>query len=140
MAFRESARGAWQRTPAFALTTLWRGTREALRWPGTYPGGYHLVDWLLVLPLLAAAVYAVARFRPAFSGYLVLSLLVPLSYVFDPRPLMSLPRFALVMFPAFWAWAEATERGWVPRTAIVGVSAAGLGMLAMLFANWYYIF
>jgi hypothetical protein len=36
--------------------------------------------------------------------------------------------------------ADATERGLVPTTAVVGVSAAGLGMLALLFANWYYIF
>lgn len=130
----------WQRTPAFPAGTLWRGTREAFRWIGTFPGGYHLVDWLIVVPVLAAAAYSTVRLRPTFSAYLWLSLLIPLSYVFEPRPLMSLPRFALVMFPLFWAMADATERGFVPRTAVVGVSAAGLGMLALLFANWYYIF
>ena len=130
----------WQRSPQVPLATLWDGTYEAFRWIGQYPGGYHLVDWLIVVPLLLAAGYAAARFRPAFSAYLWLSLLIPLSYVFELRPLMSLPRFALVMFPAFWAMAEATERGWVPKTAVVGVSAAALGMLALLFANWYYIF
>jgi hypothetical protein len=119
---------------------LWAGSREAFRWIGTYPGGYHLVDWLIVTPIVAAAVYASVRFRPTFSAYLWLSLLIPLSYVFEPRPLMSLPRFALAMFPAVWAMADVTHRGWLPRTAVVGFSAAGLGVLAMLFANWYYIF
>ena len=130
----------WQRSPQVPLTTLWDGTYEAFRWIGQYPGGYHLVDWLLVVPLLLAAAYAAARFRPTFSAYLWLNLLIPLSYVFQLRPLMSLPRFALVMFPAFWAMADATERGWLPKTAVVGISAAALGMLALLFANWYYIF
>jgi hypothetical protein len=130
----------WQRTPEFPVVTVWRGTSEAFRWIGTFPGGYHLVDWLIVVPVLAAAAYASVRFRPTFSVYLWLSLLIPLSYVFEPRPLMSLPRFAVVMFPLFWAMADATERGFVPKTAVVGVSAAGLGMLALLFANWYYIF
>lgn len=130
----------WQRSPRFPLATLWAGSREAFRWIGTYPGGYHLVDWLVVAPVAAAAVYASVRFRPTFSAYLWLSLLIPLSYVFEPRPLMSLPRFALAMFPAFWVMADVTHRGWLPRTAVVGFSAAGLGVLAMLFANWYYIF
>jgi Mannosyltransferase (PIG-V) len=135
-----SVQQGWQRTASFPLTTLWNGSREAFRWIGTYPGGYHLVDWVIVIPVLVAAGYAAVRLRPAFSAYLWLSLLVPLSYVFEPRPLMSLPRFILVMFPAFWAMADATERGWLPRTAVVAVSAAGLGVLALLFANWYYIF
>jgi hypothetical protein len=130
----------WQRTPEFPLWTVWRGTSEAFRWIGTFPGGYHLVDWLIVVTMLAGAAYATVRFRPTFSVYVWLSLLIPLSYVFEPRPLMSLPRFALVMFPLFWAMADASERGLVPKTAVVGVSAAGLGMLALLFANWYYIF
>jgi Mannosyltransferase (PIG-V) len=130
----------WQRSPQFPATTLWDGTLEAFRWIGFYPGGYHLVDWLIVVPILLAAAYAAARLRPTFSAYLWLNLLIPLSYVFHARPLMSLPRFALVIFPAIWAMADVTERGWLPRTAVVGISAAGLGMLAMLFANWYYIF
>jgi hypothetical protein len=130
----------WQRTPEFPLMTVWRGTSEAFRWIGTFPGGYHLVDWLIVVPMLVGAAYASVRFRPTFSVYVWLSLLIPLSYVFEPRPLMSLPRFAVVMFPLFWAMADASERGLVPKAAVVGVSAAGLGMLALLFANWYYIF
>ncbi|MEX2274920.1 MAG: hypothetical protein WEA10_05075 [Actinomycetota bacterium] len=130
----------WQRTAVIPITALAEGTREAFSWFGTFPGGYHLVDWLLVAPVVAAAVWAVFVLRPSYVVYMWLGLLVPLTYTFEPRPLMSIPRFVLVLFPFFWVEAEAIERSWIPRTGLVAVSAAGLGALTLLFVNWYYIF
>jgi len=51
-----------------------------------------------------------------------------------------MPRFVLPLFPAFWAIVELSERWRIPRSALIAVSAVGLGCLMVLFVNWYYIF
>ena len=130
----------WQRETTFPLATAVSGTREAFRWIGVYPGGYHLLDWLLVVPALAAAVWVTIRARPAFAVYAWASLLAPLSLVFAPRPFMSLPRFLLAMFPLFWAAAAWGGRRRGVHEAVVAVSGAGLGVMTVLFANWYFVF
>jgi hypothetical protein len=130
----------WQREATFPLATAVSGTREAFRWIGVYPGGYHLLDWLLVVPALAAAVWVTIRARPAFAVYAWASLLAPLSLVFAPRPFMSLPRFLLAMFPLFWAAAAWGGRRRGVHEAVVAVSGAGLGVMTVLFANWYFVF
>jgi hypothetical protein len=130
----------WQREGTFPLTTLVSGTREAFRWIGTYPGGYHLFDWLLVVPALAAAVWVTVRTRPTFAVYTWASLIAPLSLVFPPRPFMSIARFILAAFPLFWAAAVWAGRRAGVHEAVVAVSAAGLGVMTVLFVNWYFVF
>jgi len=53
---------------------------------------------------------------------------------------MSVPRFLVVLFPIFWGLALLAERKRIPHHLIVAVSAAGLGLLTVLFVNWFYIF
>jgi hypothetical protein len=130
----------WQRTFSWPWATLVDGTRDAFRYLGTTNGGYWLIDWLIVVPVVGASVFALLRYRPSYSVYLLGGLVIPLSFVFADRPLMSMPRFVLPLFPAFWALAELTERWRIPEKAVAAVGAAGLGLLVVLFANWYYIF
>lgn len=130
----------WQRSFRWPWETLFDATVRAYRYLGEANGGYWLLDWLLVVPVVAAAVYVTARYRPAYALYVAAGILIPLCYVFEPRPLMSMPRFVLPLFPAFWAIAEVLRRFRVPRLAVVGVSAALLGVLTLLFVNWYYVF
>ena len=130
----------WQRTFSWPWATLADGTRDAFRYLGNTNGGYWLIDWLIVVPVIGASVFALFRYRPSYSVYLWGGLLIPLSFVFADRPLMSMPRFVLPLFPAFWALAELTERLRVPQKAVAAVGAAGLGLLVVLFVNWYYIF
>jgi 4-amino-4-deoxy-L-arabinose transferase-like glycosyltransferase len=130
----------WQRETSFPLATLVRGTVEAFRWVGQYPGGYHLLDWLVAVPAVLAAAWVVLRTRPVFGAYTVFSLAAPLSYVFLPRPFMSLPRFLLVVFPILWPWAVLGLRRRGIHEAVVAVSAGLLTLLTVLFVNWYYIF
>src|SRR4029450_5502144 len=86
-------------------------------------GGYWLIDWLIVIPMLAASVYAVVRLRPAYGVYLWSALCIPLTFVSPDRPLMSMPRFVLPLFPAFWALALGLERLRIPRSAALVVGA-----------------
>ncbi|HEY7660694.1 MAG TPA: mannosyltransferase family protein [Actinomycetota bacterium] len=130
----------WERTFSFAPVTLWNGTTAAFRYLGQPNGGYWLLDWLIVVPMVAASAYAVVRLRPAFSLYLWGGLLVPLSFVFEGRPLMSMPRFVLPLFPAFWGLALGLERLRIPRSVALVAGAVGLGLLSVLTVNWYYIF
>jgi hypothetical protein len=130
----------WERSFSWPWATLVQGTRMAFRYVGDTNGPYWLIDWLLVVPILAVSVLALWRYRWTFRVYLWGCLLLPLSFVFPDRPLMSMPRFVLPLFPAFWVLAELLRRWRVPTWAIAVVGAAGLGLLVPLFVNWYYIF
>lgn len=130
----------WQRTWSFPLATLWHATQDFWRYAGLYPGGYHQLDWVIVVPALAAGVYAAVRFRPLYGVYTWASFLAPLCLVFAPRPLMSFPRFVLPVFPVYWAFARWTEGRRTAHELLVACSAALLGVLTLLFVNWYYVF
>jgi Mannosyltransferase (PIG-V) len=130
----------WERHLENPILTLAKGTHEAFRWIGVYAGGYHLVDWLIVVPVLAGALYAAVKFRPTYGAYVWASLLPPLAFIFAGRPLMSLPRFALPMFPVFWAFARWTEGSRARQDMVLIASSALLGILLLLFVNWYYVF
>jgi hypothetical protein len=95
---------------------------------------------VITVPMLVAAVVVVKWFRPSYAVFTWLCLLAPLSMVFEPRPLMSVPRFLLPLFPLFWAGARATERKYLPQSLVVAASAAGLGLMTALFVNSYYVF
>jgi hypothetical protein len=130
----------WERVFAWPVATLWEGTRAAFRYVGETNGGYWMIDWLIVVPFLAASAYAIARYRPSYSVFVLAGLLIPLSFVYEDRTLMSMPRFVLVIFPAFWAAAELAERYRVPWWALASFGSAGIGLLALLTVNWYYVF
>jgi hypothetical protein len=130
----------WQREGSTPWHTIAKATREAFQFLGVYPGGYFLLDWLIVIPCILLAGYAFLRFRPSFGFYAAASIVVPLCFIFPDRPFLSVPRFLAVLFPIHWALADLAERGRIPHHVIVGVSAALLGALTILFVNWYYVF
>jgi hypothetical protein len=74
------------------------------------------------------------RLRPSFIAYMALSILVPMS----TSSLMSMPRFALVLFPMFGILARWGDRPWV-NTLIVAFSLPLLGLFTVLFADWYWV-
>lgn len=129
----------WSREPAWPWQTLLDGLRQGVQFLGTYPGGYFTVDAVLMLVALAAGVWVAVRVRPTYAVWLWASLLLPLVLPFDGRALLSVPRFLVVLFPVVWALARLAER-WRAHDAVVAASAAGLGLLSVLFVNWYFIF
>jgi hypothetical protein len=52
---------------------------------------------------------------------------------------MSMPRFTLPIFPLFWALVAFADR-FKANQLVIAASAAGLGMLGMLFVNSYWVF
>ena len=130
----------WERHLIDPAAAVVRGSRIAFRFVGVYPGGYHFYDWLIAIPVLAFALYAAVKLRPAYGAYALVSLVVPLSFVFDGRPLMSFPRFAAVVFPVMWGMAMWTNERPVRHEATVAASSILLGLCTLLFVTWYYIF
>lgn len=74
------------------------------------------------------------RLRPSYIAYMALSILIPMS----TSSLMSMPRFALVLFPMFGILARWGERPWV-NNLIVAFSLPLLGLFTVLFADWYWV-
>ena len=85
----------------------------------------------LMLGVLIAGFW---RLRPSYSVYMALSILVPMS----TSSLMSMPRFALVLFPMFVMFALWGARPSV-NNAIVAFSLPILGLYTVLFADWYWV-
>jgi len=85
--------------------------------------------------LMAAVLIAGWRkLKPSYIAYMALSLLLPMS----TSSLMSMPRFALVLFPMFVIFALWGRRPSV-NNAILAFSLPLLGLFTVLFANWYWV-
>jgi hypothetical protein len=101
--------------------------------------GHNLM--LLVFLLAAAPLLVIAlRVLPlAYGAYAIVALALPLSYPVAAQPLMSLPRFEVVLFPlsmAFAAWLAARPRARLPALA---VSALLMAFFAAQFATWHWV-
>jgi hypothetical protein len=101
--------------------------------------GHNLM--LLAFLLVAAPLVVLALwYLPlAYGVYVLLALALPLSYPVAPQPLMSLPRFLLVLFPlaiAFAAWLAPRPRLRVP---VLVASALLMAFFAAQFATWHWV-
>lgn len=84
--------------------------------------------------MLAVLIFGWKRLRPSYIAYLALSVLVPMC----TSSLMSMPRFALVLFPLFAILARWGDRPWV-NNLILAFSLPLLGLFTVLFADWYWV-
>ena len=98
---------------------------------------------LMLLAFLLAAVpmvVGVLRMLPlAYGVYTIAALALPLSYPVASQPLMSLPRFLVVLFPlSIWlaAWLTAHPRARVP--VLVG-SGLLMAFFVAQFATWHWV-
>ena len=91
----------------------------------------------LVFALLALA-GALRRLPFAYGAYAGVALAMTLSYPVDAQPLMSLPRYVVVLFPLqMWLARWCGERGRLERA--VGVSAVLLGLMTVQFVHWGFV-
>lgn len=74
------------------------------------------------------------KLKPSYVAYMALSILVPMS----TSSLMSMQRFALVLFPMFPILALWGKRPSV-NNAIVAFFLPLLGLFTVLFADWYWV-
>jgi hypothetical protein len=74
------------------------------------------------------------KLKPSYIAYMALSIIVPMS----TSSLMSMQRFALVLFPMFAILALWGKRPSV-NNAIVAFFLPLLGLFTVLFADWYWV-
>jgi hypothetical protein len=102
----------------------------------------HGIYWTADLVLTAAVLVPLAlRWKTIprlYLVYAIVSVVLILSYPLPARPLLSAPRFLIVLFPAFWAMADLfVGRRFVLVTAVFCV---GFFLMAATFVNWGFVF
>lgn len=152
------AQAVWGRSFGGPLGGAWDGTKAAfdgareLLWPHSHALGAglggasptvaagHDVVLFGFLAFGAVATVGVLRLLPAaYGAYVLAALALPLSYPVASQPLMSLPRFLLVLFPLnIWLAVRLGARPRVARVALVA-SAALMALFAADFATWHWV-
>ncbi|MDQ2818016.1 MAG: hypothetical protein M3T49_07405 [Candidatus Eremiobacteraeota bacterium] len=92
------------------------------------------IELAFTAAFLALLVAAFSTLRPSYAWYFAASLLMPMC----TASLMSMPRFVLVIFPAFMLLALWGRKPAV-NSAIVSLSLPILGLFTVLFADWYWL-
>jgi hypothetical protein len=137
--------GVWD-----GAVAAWDGLRQLLHGPPpplyfTQAGGDPLMvagqNLMLFGFLVLGATALVGAFRRlplAYGAYSLVALALPLSYPVAPQPLISLPRYEVVLFPLFmWGAWWISRRGWaVPAVAALAVL---LGLFTAEFASWRFV-
>ena len=133
------------------LRAGWAGVRQLVSgshtttyWPavdGTDPmrvAAVNLEALAFLVLFIALTVVAWRRFGAPYGLFAALSLAIPLSVPSERWPLLSLPRFGLVVFPFFLALAALGGR---PRAhvAILSVSSIMLGVAIVQWSLWQWV-
>jgi 4-amino-4-deoxy-L-arabinose transferase-like glycosyltransferase len=129
------------------LVAGWRGLEQFVVGHGTHVAGVsarhaaaeNLQAALFLIIFLWLTVVVWRRFGAAYGVYTALSLAIPLSYPSSRWPLLSLPRFGLVIFPFFLALAAVTTGRPRAHEAVVGCSAVFLGIAVAQWALWQWV-
>jgi hypothetical protein len=101
--------------------------------------GHNLMLLGFLLAAVPAAVGVLRRLPLAYGVYVLAALALPLSYPVSSQPLMSLPRFLVVLFPlSMWlaVWLAAHPRAQRPALA---VSALLMAFFVAQFATWHWV-
>lgn len=124
----------WDRHFAPPWASFWHGISLIATSHSAPTISNQIVEMAFTLLMILVLLFGFQRLRPSFSAYMALSILAPLS----TSSLMSMPRFALVMFPMFIILALWGRRTWV-NSAVVAFSLSLLGLFTVLFTNWYWV-
>ncbi len=155
LAFRD-AQDRWHRHFSHAgplgglwdgLVAGWRGLEQFVVGHGTHVSGVspmhaaaenvQALAFLILFLVLTVVVWR--SFGAAYGLFAAVSLAIPLSYPSSRWPLLSLPRFGLVVFPFFLALAALTAGRPRAHTAVVVCSALFLGIAVAQWALWQWV-
>jgi hypothetical protein len=124
----------WNRHLAPPWVSLGNAFGKMLHGPGAQLVAHQSLELAFTLLMIAVLIGGWHSLRPSYIAYMALSILVPMS----TSNLMSMPRFALVLFPMFAILARWGERPWV-NNVILAFSLPLLGLFTVLFADWYWV-
>ncbi len=100
---------------------------------------HNLLLFGFLVAIVPALVGVLRRLPVAYGAYVVAALALPLSYPDPAQPLMSLPRFEIVLFPlaiSAGAWLAEHPRARVP---LLTALALGLAVFAAQFSTWHWV-
>jgi hypothetical protein len=129
------------------LVAGWRGLEQFVvghgtHVPGTNPmhaAAENVQALAFLILFLVLMVVAWRRFGTAYGLFAAVSLAIPLSYPSSRWPLLSLPRFGLVIFPLFLALAALTAGRPRAHAALVACSGMLLGVAIVQWALWQWV-
>jgi Mannosyltransferase (PIG-V) len=134
--------GLWE-----GVVAGWHGLEQFVVGHGTKVSGVspmhaaaeNLQALAFLILFIALTVVAWRRFGAAYGLFAAVSLAIPLSYPSARWPLLSMPRFGLVIFPLFLALAALTARRPRSHTAVVACSALLLGVAVVQWTLWQWV-
>jgi hypothetical protein len=152
------AENAWNRQLVGPFAGLWHsvtaafdGARQLLslqsrhvyfRLAGGSPyvaAEHNLIELAFLLAAVPAVVGVLRRLPLAYGLYAIAAIALPLSYPVTPEPLMSMPRYLVVLFPlGIWLAAWLSERPRLQRPALALSIVAMIVFLAQ-FSTWHWV-
>src|SRR6185312_4667172 len=152
------AQGVWGRHFEGPFVAVWDGLRAAFEgarqllsfqrarvyFPEasgspTVAAGHNLIQFAFLLAAVPALIGAFRRLPAAYGVYVLAALALPLSEPVTGQPLMSLPRFLVVLFPlsiAAGAWLAEHPRA---RAPLLGLSAVSMVLFGAQFSTWHWV-
>jgi mannosyltransferase PIG-V len=129
------------------LVAGWRGLEQFVVGHGTHVAGANPMHaaaenvqaLVFLVVFLALTVVVWRRFGAPYGLFAAVSLAIPLSYPSSRWPLLSLPRFGLVIFPFFLALGALTATRPRLHNAVVACSALFLGIAVVQWALWQWV-
>jgi hypothetical protein len=102
-------------------------------------GAHNLMLFAFLLAAIPATVGVLRRLPLAYGAYVVIALALPLSDPVSSQPLMSLPRFLVVLFPlGIWLAMWLSEHPRAQRPALV-ISGTLMALFLAQFATWHWV-
>jgi hypothetical protein len=129
------------------LTSTWHGLEQFVVGHGTnvpaagpmHAAAENVQAFAFLVLFIVLTVVAWRRLGTAYGVFAAVSLAIPLSYPSSRWPLLSLPRFGLVIFPLFLALAALTADRPRLHTAVVACSSVFLGVAVAQWALWQWV-
>jgi|GEM_PF-127708 len=129
----------WNRRFSWPWETLVDAVREAVQMPFQFqPENQSWTYLAAFIFALVMGVLSIRWLRGSYSIYLWAGILFPLFSVTEHNPLLSFPRFLIVLFPAFIALAL-MGRNRYAHQIITWTSLLLLALYTIRFANWYWV-
>ncbi len=134
------AQGAWDRKIGFSLGGIWQNITDHVH-DLIFPAenfAFSLrndFEFIFFAAFLILSIFVFTKLRKSYGLYCLLALLIP----FATCSLISMTRFALVLFPVFILLAKwGAKRAWL-NYCIIMLFSMLLSLFSVMFVNWYWI-
>jgi hypothetical protein len=124
----------WNRHFAAPWTSVMTSWHKIVHAPNGQTVANQAIELTFTALMIGVLLGGWRKLKPSYVAYMALSILVPMS----TSSLMSMQRFALVLFPMFPILALWGRRPSV-NNAIVAFFLPLLGLFTVLFADWYWV-